>query len=66
MSPEIAFDVLRDYRRTFQPGAEAVEIAAGNNGSTKVKTLEPLHPAGVFGAEVKDLGAYRLRTPARA
>jgi 1,4-alpha-glucan branching enzyme len=45
--------------RTFQPGAEAVEIAAGD--SENVRELPKIHPGGVFGAEVKEAGSYQLR-----
>jgi 1,4-alpha-glucan branching enzyme len=45
--------------RTFQPGAEAVEVAAGD--SANVSALAKIHPGGVFGAEVKETGPYHLR-----
>ncbi|HEY4164718.1 MAG TPA: 1,4-alpha-glucan branching protein GlgB [Dongiaceae bacterium] len=45
--------------RTFQPGAEAVEIAAGDSAS--IRELPKIHPGGVFGAEIKETGPYQLR-----
>jgi 1,4-alpha-glucan branching enzyme len=62
------FGVLGPHResghaivRTFQPGAESVEIAAGRNGKTRIERLQPVHDAGLFVGEVQDLGEYCLR-----
>jgi 1,4-alpha-glucan branching enzyme len=46
--------------RTFQPGAETVEVAAGDSPGS-VMELSKIHPGGVFGAEIDKAGRYQLR-----
>jgi 1,4-alpha-glucan branching enzyme len=46
--------------RTFQPGADAVEVVAREDGAP-LGTLELVHPGGLWAGTVHRAGAYRLR-----
>ncbi len=50
----------RCFVRTFQPGADAVDVIARDDGAV-IARLEIVHPAGLWAGPVEHAGAYRLR-----
>ena len=46
--------------RAFLPGALGVDVVAREDGS-RLGTLEPVHPSGLFAGIVQSTGPYRLR-----
>ena len=50
----------RMYVRTFQPGADRVEVLAAE-GDDVLGRLELVHPAGFFAGPIRERSRYRLR-----